>query len=259
MFYCTVPRGQPFTGFFRLVIERSDSAAIGDASALINDVNPLGPGSVRIVGGVAHIVDAEGQGEFESLDEIVGDHDALLQRFWLGVADFILQIGFHLPFVGGVRFANVDGQEIRVLFVIVVNLNDVANLAAKGWSSKTAKHQNQGPAAAGTFANMKTAGAIERHDPRVWRIAAHFQRAAMHVRQRVAHHAVGVLWTPRQDGQPDERSHEQHAKKSRRPFPEAIHAHLLQLINLDTLPRNIHLLFDSSEKQIPRYARDDRH
>src|SRR6266700_7931219 len=128
------------------------------------------------------------------------------------------------------RLAHVNGQEIRMLFVILVDLNEVANLAAKGRSSKTAKHQNQRPAA-GAFANMKTAGAIKRDDPRIRRVAAHLQRATMHVRQGVARHAIGVLGTSRQDGQPDERSHEQHAKNSRRPFPETIHAVLLLILS----------------------------
>ena len=211
-------------------MERSHTAAVSDASALVNDVEPFRPGRVGQVRGVAHIVDAEGQSEFESLDEIVGDKHALLQRFWLRVADFILQVGFHLPFIGGVRFANVDRQEIRMLFVILVDLNEVANLAAKGRSSKTAKHQNQRPAA-GAFANVKTAGAIERDDPSVGRIAAHSQRSAMHVRQGVARHAIGVLGTSCQDGQPDERSHEQDAKNSRRPFPKTIHAVLLVILS----------------------------
>jgi hypothetical protein len=40
------------------------------------------------------------------------------------------------------RFANVDGQKIHAVFVVVVNLNDVANLAAERRSSKTSEHQH---------------------------------------------------------------------------------------------------------------------
>jgi hypothetical protein len=77
--------------------------------ALINDVNPLGPGSVRVIGGVTHVVDSEGQGKLESLGEIIRDRHALFKRFRLRVADVVLDVGFHLPFVGGMRFANVNG------------------------------------------------------------------------------------------------------------------------------------------------------
>ena len=112
-------------------------------SALIDDVNALGPRGVRIIGGVAHVIDAEGQRELESLDEIIRDEYALLQRLRLRVADviLILQVGFHLPFIGGMRFANVHGQKISAIPIIVVNLNDVANLAAERRSSKTSEHQ----------------------------------------------------------------------------------------------------------------------
>jgi hypothetical protein len=184
------------------VIERADAAAIGDVAALIDDVDAFGPGGVRVIGGVAHVVDSKGQGEFEPFREIIRDDHALLQRFRLGVTNVILQIGFHLPFVGGMRFANVNGQKVGVVLVVLINLNDVAYLASKGRSSKTAENQHQRPRA-GAFADVEMIRSIERHQPRVGRIAAHFQRAAMHVRQSVSHHAVRVFRTARHNGQSD--------------------------------------------------------
>jgi len=94
------------------------------------------------------------------------------------------------------RFADVNGQKIGALFVILENLNDVANLAAKWRSCKTSEHQHQRTLMS-SFANVETANAIERDNARVGCVAAHFQRAAMHVRQSVAHHAVGVLGASR--------------------------------------------------------------
>ena len=175
MFYGAVARGQPFAHFRGVVVERTHSAAVGDVPALINDVQALGPCGVGIVSRVAHVVDAEGQGKLESLCEIIGDRQALLQRFRLRVADviFILQIRFHLPFVGGMRFANVDGQKIGVILIVVVNLHDVANLAAERRSSKTPEDQHQRPITC-SFADVKTADAIQRDNPSVWRITAHF-------------------------------------------------------------------------------------
>ena len=143
MFYCAVARGEPFAGFFRLVVERTDPAAVNDAAALIDDVNALGPRGVRIVGGVAHIIDSEGHGELESLDEIIGNHHALLECFRLRVTNVVFEIRFHLPLVGGMRFANVNRQEIGAFLVILINLNDVAHLAAKRWSSKTPEDENE--------------------------------------------------------------------------------------------------------------------
>jgi hypothetical protein len=131
------------------------------------------------------------------------------------------------------RFANVHGQKIGVFLIVVVNLNDVANLAAKRRSSKTSEDKYERPPAR-SFTDMESAYAVQRHDSRVWRIAAHFQRATMHVRQGVADHSVNVLGTSRHDGQRDKSSNEQHAENARNPFPETPHAILLQPMNLHT-------------------------
>ena len=220
MFYCAVSRGKPFAGFFRLVVERTDPAAVSDAAALINDVNSLGPRGIGVIGGVAHVIDSEGQSELESFDEIICDHHTLLQSFGLRVTNVVFEIRFHLPLVGGMRFANVNGQKIRAAFVVFINLDDVANLAAKWRSSKTPEDENERTVMR-TFANVKTADAIERDNSRVRCVAADSQCATMHVGQRVAHHAVRVLGAPGHVGQSGKGSNEQHAQYSRRPFPEA--------------------------------------
>ena len=98
------------------------------------------------------------------------------------------------------RFANVNGQKIRMLLVVLINLNDVADLATKRRSSKTPEHQHEGPLMS-SLTDVETANAIQRDNPRVRRIAAHFQRAAMHVRQCVTHHTVSVLRASRHEGQ----------------------------------------------------------
>ncbi len=192
MFHATVARGQPFAGFFRLVIEWTHAAAVRDMATLVDDVNAFRPRGVRVVRGVAHVVDAEGQGKFESLDEIIRDNYPLFQRFRLRIANVVLQIGFHLPFIRGMRFANVHGQKIGALLVVVVNLDDVANLAAERRSSKTPKNQHE-RALVSSFTDVETANAVQRDNPSVRRITADLQRAAMHVRKGVPHHAVSVL------------------------------------------------------------------
>ena len=197
MFHSAITSGKPITELRRLVVERAHAAAISDSSAFINDIEPFGPGGVSEVSGVAHIVDAEGQGITEALDKIICNHDALLKVFRLRVADVIFQVGFHLPFVGGMSFAHVDSQKVRVLLVIVKNLNEVANLAAERRSSETAKDKNQRTRPS-PFAEMKTVCPIQSQEPHVRRVAANFQISAMHVRQRVAHHAVSVSGTSRE-------------------------------------------------------------
>ena len=41
------------------------------------------------------------------------------------------------------RFANVDGEEIGAILIVVVDLRDVADLATEGWSSEAAEDENQ--------------------------------------------------------------------------------------------------------------------
>ena len=54
------------------------------------------------------------------------------------------------------RFADVHGKKVHMIFVIIVDLDDVAYLAAEGRSSKAAEHQHQ-RARAEAFANVKMA------------------------------------------------------------------------------------------------------
>ena len=94
-------------------------------------------------------------------DEIVGDGQAVGKIARLRVADIIFHIRFHLPFVGGMRFAHVDSKKIGMVFVVFEDLHDVANLATERWSSKAAENENQ-RFSAGPFANVKSFTAAER-------------------------------------------------------------------------------------------------
>jgi hypothetical protein len=88
--------------------------------------------------------------------------------------------------------ANVDSQEIGVVLVIVVELNDVANLAAERRSSETAENEYE-RTASGFFADVKVGRAIERDKPGIGSGIPHFQIAAMHVGKSIADHVEGVF------------------------------------------------------------------
>ena len=53
------------------------------------------------------------------------------------------------------RFAHVDGQEVRVVLIVVVDFDDVADLATKRRSSVAAENNHQRTAAAGTLTQVK--------------------------------------------------------------------------------------------------------
>ena len=211
MLYFAVAGGEPGADFFRIVMEWSHAAAIGDASGLVDDVEALGPGGVGVVGGVGHVVDAEREREIETLGEIVGDGEALFQRLGLGVTDVFLEVGFHLPFVGGMRFADVDGEKVGVLFVIVKDLDEVADLATEGRSSETAEDENEW-FGAGALANVKMVRATEREQASVGSGVADFEIAAMHVRQGVADHVERVFGAAGHHAEDDVRDDDERAE-----------------------------------------------
>jgi hypothetical protein len=99
-------------------------------------------------------------------------------------------------------FANVDGEEIGVILVIIVELNDVANLAAEGRSSETAKDKDQG-AAGGFFEDVKAGRAIESDKPRIGSIVADSEVAAMHVGKSIADHVEGIFGAASHEAEKD--------------------------------------------------------
>src|SRR5439155_26610434 len=113
-----------------------------------------------------------------TLGEIVGDGEALFKRFGLGVADVFLQVGLQLPFVSGMRFADVDREKVGVLFVIVEDLDEVADLATEGRSSEAAEDENE-RFGAGAFANVKMVRATEREQASVGSGVTDFEIAAV--------------------------------------------------------------------------------
>src|SRR5712671_6393085 len=189
---------------------------------LIDNVETFGPRGVGQVGGVIHIVDTEGQRIFLPLYKIVSDGHALLQRFRLRVADIFFYVGFHLPFVGGMRFAYVNGQEVGAIFVIVINFDHVADVAPEGWSSVAAENYYQW-LCAGAFAQMKMVGAVQGEQLHIWRIIAEAQLAAVHVRERVAHHPVDVFGAAGHEREAGESNHQQCEDAAERPFRESAH------------------------------------
>jgi hypothetical protein len=203
-------------------MKRTHAAPIGDASRFIDDVEAFGPRGVSIIGGVVDVVDAEGDGVVEAFDEIVGDRYTLREGFRLGVADVVLYVGFHLPLVGRVGFAYIHGQKIGVIFVVVVNLHHVTDVAAERWSSVAAEDDDE-RASASAFANVKVICAVEVEEAGVGSVVPDFERAAMHVGQSIAEHPVSVLRTTGHLGEHEERGQQKHQENANRPFPEETH------------------------------------
>ena len=159
MLYFAVAGGEPSADFGRVIFERAIAAAICDLAIFINDVEAFRPCGIGVVGGVIHVIDAEGNGILVTFRKIVGDGQAVREIPRLRVANIVFDVGFHLPLVCGMGFANVYGQKISVILVIIENAHDVADLATKRRSGEAAENQDQRPGAS-SFANVKRVGAI---------------------------------------------------------------------------------------------------
>jgi len=57
-------------------------------------------------------------------------------------------------------FANVDSEEIGAIFIVVVDLRDIADLATERRSSEAAEDKDKWLAAC-AFADMKAGGTVE--------------------------------------------------------------------------------------------------
>lgn len=171
-----------------------------------------------MVGDVAHRVHAERQREFEALREIVGDGKALAERFRLRIADVLVNVALLLPFVLRMSFADIDGEEIGAVFVIVVELDEVTYLAAEGRSGVAAENEDEG-AMADMVADAEGGLAIERVEGGVGRAIAHFQIAAMPLRESVAEEAVNVARAAHEMREHAESEGEEQDEREERPFP----------------------------------------
>jgi hypothetical protein len=225
-----VAAGEPAADFVGIVMEGSHAAAIGDATGFVDYVEALGPRGIGVVGGVIDVVDAEGDWVVETLDEIVRDGYALRQSFRLCIANVILYVRLHLPLVGRMGFADIHREEVGVIFVIVVNLHHVTDVAAKGRSSVAAKNDYK-RASASAFANVEVISAVESEESSVRSIIADFERAAVHVRQGIADHAVGVLGAAGHFAQKEKNDEQKDQENPNCPFPEECHCKLFCSLN----------------------------
>jgi hypothetical protein len=81
-----------------------------------------------------------------------------------------------------------------VILIVVVNLDDVADLATKRRSSVAAEDDHQW-SRAGTFPQVEVVLAVQCEEPRVGGIVPGVQLTAVHVGKCVAEHVEGVLRT----------------------------------------------------------------
>jgi hypothetical protein len=180
-----------------MIVERAQASAINDFPGFVNNVEAFRPCCIGVIGNVVHVVHGKRQGKMETPDEVVGDGDSLREGVRLGVADVLIHVGLHLPFIERMSLANIDGEEVGAVLVIVIECDEVAYLAAERRSGVASEDEDQW-ALADPFSQVKAGLAIEREQPHVRRAVADMKIAIAPLRECVTQETVDVTRTTHQ-------------------------------------------------------------
>jgi hypothetical protein len=126
----------------RLEAKRARLALVDDAPLHVDQVNPIGPACVRLLGRVLKSIHQSGKLYPQLAHAGTGHLRALIEILRAGEDDLILYIALHLPHVAGMRFQNVDRKERDFIAVLVVKLVEGRNLPPERRSSIAAKYQH---------------------------------------------------------------------------------------------------------------------
>jgi len=174
-----------------MIVEWPKPAAISNFPRFVDNVDALGPSAIGEIGRIAHVVHAERKREVESTREIIGNGHTLRQGLRLRVANTLVHVGFHLPFVLRVCLANIHGQKLGAIFVIVVQIYEVAYLAAERRSGVASENENK-RLLADAIAQMKDCLSVERQQWNIRGAVSHVQVPPMPLWQRIAKKPVNV-------------------------------------------------------------------
>lgn len=180
-----------------MIVERAQASAINDFPGFVNNVEAFRPCCIGVIGNVVHVVHGKRHGKMETLDEVVGDGDSLREGVRLSVADVLIHVGLHLPFIERMSLADIDGEEIGAVLVIVIERDEVAYLAAEGRSGVASEDEDQW-ALADPFAQVKGGLAVERKQTHVRRAVADMKIAIAPLRECVTQETVDVARTAHQ-------------------------------------------------------------
>jgi hypothetical protein len=171
-----------------------------------------------VVRRVIHGVNGHRQRKVKARDEIVGDGHALGKGARLRIANILIDVRLHLPFVLRMSFANVHREKIGAVFVFIVDLDEISNLAAEGRSSVAAKNEHE-RTAANLVVQIKGSAAIQREYARVRRAIADVQITLVPLRQGVAKEAVNISRAAHEMGEREISREQQESQARENPFP----------------------------------------
>jgi hypothetical protein len=125
-----------------LEAERTRVALVGDVAGGVDQVNPVRPGGVLLLGGVAKFVQHGGKFYSQFSHAGAGEQGSLFFAPGTGEHYLIFNIALHLPDVTGVRFRDVDHQKGGSTAVLFVKLVEGRNLPPEGRSGVASEYKD---------------------------------------------------------------------------------------------------------------------
>ena len=122
--------------------ERAWTALINHPSIFINQIDPIGPAGINLLGSVVEVVDKRRKFDPKFAHAHPCHPSAFFHALGTREYDLVADVTLHLPDVAGMRFQNVNSVEIYALTVFIVELVEGGNLPAKWWSSVTAEDEH---------------------------------------------------------------------------------------------------------------------
>src|SRR6267378_1778010 len=124
--------GLQFVGFEP---ERPGSALVGYASARINQEETIRPCRVGTLRRVAKFVEHRWNFDSEFAHTRTRNHGALVFGPRTGEDDLVFDVVLHLPHIAGMRFGDVDDEELDLVRILLVELVEGGNLPPERRSS----------------------------------------------------------------------------------------------------------------------------
>ena len=134
---------QPLLNLVDLEPARPGSALIGNLAVDADDVQPIGPGAIVRVDLVVFAIEQRRHRHLQRLDALLGDLGSLVNSLRLRNLDQFLLVALQREENRiGMRFPDVDKEELRPVLVGLIDLFEVARLATERWSGVTAEDQD---------------------------------------------------------------------------------------------------------------------
>src|SRR5215467_2141582 len=117
---------------------------VTDPSFLVDHVQTIRPACIGSLGGVVESVDHRRKLDAQFHHAHLPQLAALLEVLWACKHNVIVQVVRILPYVTGVRIANVDHIERHAVAILIVESVQGRNLPPKRWSGVAAEYQDDG-------------------------------------------------------------------------------------------------------------------